>query len=579
MLVVHTADRGGVMMPPPAARPSGASAQGGRQRRAGTPRLLIVEDDADLAGIVSSLARSLDVEAQVASNGEAALAVFRSFKPDLCLIDVLLPQLNGFEVCRRIKTELGGQQVPVVMMSSVYRTLDQIQEGLAAHGADGFLAKPFTMQKIQEMLRGYLLTPAAGEAPSSGAPQGDAGVSSTPQAAQRVLVVDDDRDLNEIITQVIRGLGMEVIQAYDGREALELAALHKPHLCMVDVLLPEVNGAAVCRMLKKTGSPAVILMSALTRTSEAVQAEQAELGADGYLLKPFPIQTLRDLVTMTLRGAGSPSGSRLSDGLVAVALEGRLGEVGLGRVLARLFLERATGTLFLRREGSRKELMLRNGSPVQARSNAISEALGSLLIERGLAQPAQISEAIGARQGARSLGVALVESGVISRAALQETLREQVRLRVVNAFAWSTGEYRFEAGPWEEGGLGEHPQSSFELLREGISRHVPFNELASRLQDRVGHYPRRTPVYALLQESFPIAAREVGLVEQLDGQRTLGQLLQTRALDVTATLNLMWCLYEAGMVEFSAEPSQPSEEAAPAAEGGEASMWKSLFGE
>src|SRR5215204_948465 len=117
----------------------------------GRPRVLVVEDDADIAGV---LRRSLDKEGyqvRVAGDGEAALEESSVFEPDAVVLDLGLPKLDGVEVARRLRS---GGDVPILMLTA-RDSLESRVEGLDS-GADDYLVKPFERQELLARLRALL---------------------------------------------------------------------------------------------------------------------------------------------------------------------------------------------------------------------------------------------------------------------------------------------------------------------------------------------------------------------------------------------------------------------------------------
>jgi len=115
------------------------------------PRVLVVEDDTDIAGV---LRRSLDrdgYEVQVAGDGEAALDKAADFEPDAVVLDLGLPKLDGVEVCRRLRS---SGDVPILMLTA-RDGLDARVEGLDS-GADDYLVKPFERDELLARLRALL---------------------------------------------------------------------------------------------------------------------------------------------------------------------------------------------------------------------------------------------------------------------------------------------------------------------------------------------------------------------------------------------------------------------------------------
>ena len=104
----------------------------------------------------------------------------------------------------------------------------------------------------------------------------------------KVLVVDDEPDAVELIAFNLKGAGMEVITAADGAEALKKAAQQSPDLIVLDVMLPEVDGLEVCKVLRRDAKTSAVPILMLTaKAGEVDRVLGLELGADDYVTKPF----------------------------------------------------------------------------------------------------------------------------------------------------------------------------------------------------------------------------------------------------------------------------------------------------
>ncbi len=115
------------------------------------PRVLVVEDDADIAQVLQRSLRMEGYEVRVAADGEAALEEASRFHPDLVVLDLGLPKLDGIEVARRLRA---GDDVPILMLTA-RDALDARVEGLDS-GADDYLVKPFERQELLARLRALL---------------------------------------------------------------------------------------------------------------------------------------------------------------------------------------------------------------------------------------------------------------------------------------------------------------------------------------------------------------------------------------------------------------------------------------
>jgi two-component system response regulator ResD len=121
--------------------------------------------------------------------------------------------------------------------------------------------------------------------------------------AARVLVVEDDPTVREVVTTYLRLAGHDVQEAADGVEALRLSTPTLPDLVVLDLMLPRMDGLEVCRQLRDRGPVPVIILTALGNEADRVLG--LELGADDYVTKPFSPRELVLRVGSVLRRAGN----------------------------------------------------------------------------------------------------------------------------------------------------------------------------------------------------------------------------------------------------------------------------------
>lgn len=114
-------------------------------------RVLIVEDDKALAGIVADNLRYEGYEVAVSGDGNDAITQLRAFQPDLVLLDIMLPERSGFEICNVIRQR---GRVPIIIVSARGQKADKIH-GLKL-GADDYLTKPFELDELLERVRNVL---------------------------------------------------------------------------------------------------------------------------------------------------------------------------------------------------------------------------------------------------------------------------------------------------------------------------------------------------------------------------------------------------------------------------------------
>ncbi len=119
----------------------------------------------------------------------------------------------------------------------------------------------------------------------------------------RILVVDDEPAVTDLLAYNLRKAGYETLLAADGSEALRLARASSPDLILLDLMIPEIDGLDVCRELRKTSTVPIIMLTA--RGEEIDRVVGLELGADDYVSKPFSVRELLARIKAVLRRAQS----------------------------------------------------------------------------------------------------------------------------------------------------------------------------------------------------------------------------------------------------------------------------------
>ncbi len=116
---------------------------------------------------------------------------------------------------------------------------------------------------------------------------------------RRILIVDDEKNIVDILKFNLNKESFDTLEAYDGRQAIEIAEREKPDLIILDIMLPEMDGFTVCRKLRQTMQTPILMLTA--REEEVDKVLGLELGADDYITKPFSPRELMARVKANLR--------------------------------------------------------------------------------------------------------------------------------------------------------------------------------------------------------------------------------------------------------------------------------------
>jgi len=206
------------------------------------PLVLVVEDDPPAAELLARQLERAGFRAETVRSGADVIDKARKMKPAAITLDILLPDLDGWEVLNRLKHDESTSSIPVIVISVV----DNPDLGIAL-GALDYFVKPVPANELITRLRRFHFGP-------NGA-----------RDKTQVLVVDDERTNRDWLTEVLEPAGFGVIPAVGGREAIELARSRRPDLVLLDLMMPDVSGFDVVEAIrsdKATASTPIMVLTA-----------------------------------------------------------------------------------------------------------------------------------------------------------------------------------------------------------------------------------------------------------------------------------------------------------------------------
>jgi PAS domain S-box-containing protein len=239
--------------------------------RSAPAKIMIVDNELHIAQLFRYQLETDGYTVVITTKGAEALALAQRERPTLILLDVALPDMDGYQLLRQFKQSQELKHIPVIITS----TAIEEEKGFALGAAD-YLAKPMDNRYLLTSVR-RVLAQIERETPWS------------------VLVVDDEPDVRHWLSLALSNQGFRVSEARDGKEGLTSIAAQSPDLILLDLEMPAMDGWAVISALKSSPLTAQIPVIVLTGSPiESVHDKMRamDMGVQQFLAKPVSIETL-----------------------------------------------------------------------------------------------------------------------------------------------------------------------------------------------------------------------------------------------------------------------------------------------
>jgi PAS domain S-box-containing protein len=192
-------------------------------RPAAGPLVLVIDDDPDARDLISRLLEKDGFSVVAASDGREGLTLAAERRPDVITLDVMMAGMDGWAVLGALKADPALADIPVVMITMI----DDERLGVSL-GADAYVTKPIDRQRLSELMDRY-----------------------HPHGSGTVLVVDDEPEARAVLRRQLGRDGWQTDEAANGRIALERLAAATPDLIILDLMMPEMDGFAFLRELRR----------------------------------------------------------------------------------------------------------------------------------------------------------------------------------------------------------------------------------------------------------------------------------------------------------------------------------------
>ena len=288
--------------------------------------ILVVEDSQTSRKVITMLLERKGYTIQEAKNGSEALVKLADEAPDLVLLDLMLPDMSGYEVLAKIRQGGKTADIPVIMLTGKSNPADRMK-GLH-HGSNEYLTKPFDPAKLLAVLEKYLDHPAP-QPPAQHAAPPKVVVKTVPQAPKApnppvpapkpasvdpaplkptpvmsavpaggtakksILVVEDSPTSRKVISMVIAKRGYTIHEAATGAVAMRKAQEGTPSLILLDAMLPDMSGYEILHRFKNDERLKDVPVVMLTARNNPVDRQKGlQGGSAAYLTKPFDPEKL-----------------------------------------------------------------------------------------------------------------------------------------------------------------------------------------------------------------------------------------------------------------------------------------------
>jgi len=249
-------------------------------------RILIIEDEQSLADLLTAKLDKEGYNVKFAYDGKAGYEKIKEWRPDLILLDIVMPKMDGYEVMEKMNEE--NIKIPVIIISNSGQPVE-IEKTKKLGAIDHLIKTEFSpldvLNKVKDCMGEDGKTPIVKKAADSLEAKENADAK---KLGVKVLLVEDDPFLREICSKKLTKEGYTVFEAIDGEQALSGIEGAQPDIVLLDIILPAIDGFQILNQIRQHANAGikevpVIMLSNLGQEDDIKKA--MDMGANDYLVK------------------------------------------------------------------------------------------------------------------------------------------------------------------------------------------------------------------------------------------------------------------------------------------------------
>jgi len=250
-------------------------------------KILIIEDEKVLLEVLQKKLTAQGFEVAVASDGDEGISQMKAFKPDLVLLDIIMPKKDGFGVLVEKNKDEELAEIPVIIISNSGQPVE-IDKALKMGVKDYLIKTEFDPEEVIDKVVKIFGSEGVSHRKLSSYKESNESNKKTEVNSAKILIVEDDKFLRDLIGKKLKSEGFDTILAVDGEEAVKKVKEEKPSLILLDLILPGIDGFEVLKQIKSDSSESirqtpVIILSNLGQKDDVEKG--INLGAADFLIK------------------------------------------------------------------------------------------------------------------------------------------------------------------------------------------------------------------------------------------------------------------------------------------------------